>query len=118
MLEVQQRLKSNDYGINDLNLKIAYLEKRIVNSKTHTEAFQTINSTYKTIKKTLVNDAIFHEPILKSLEQDLHDQSAFIEHIIYLGTPAIKKFKQISTEYKVIFYLFNDSHYYILVKLI
>lgn len=112
MSEVQLRVECKEDGLKDLRGKIANLEKRIVNSNTRTEAIKTINVTYKTIKKTLQDDAIFHEPILKSLEQDINDQMSFIEHILYLGAPAIKKFKQISAEYNVIYLNILTVHFY------
>lgn len=106
------RLKTIDESMIELNSTKAKLEKDIVNSKTRCEAFAVINTTYKAIKKTLEQDAIFYEPILQSLEQDIKDQSAFIQHILFLGAPAIHKFKQISAEYNVIttiYYCFNNE---------
>jgi len=64
------------------------------------KAIKTINNTYKKMIQVLVHDEIFYEPILRSLSSDMDDQSNFIKHILFLGMPAIAKFKELNDEFR------------------
>lgn len=77
------------------------LKKRIINSHTRLEAVKTIHSTYVKIIEILRHDEIFYEPILQSLDNDIKDQETFIEHILYLGAPALRRFKELSEQHTV-----------------
>ncbi|XP_023176769.1 uncharacterized protein LOC111603419 [Drosophila hydei] len=74
------------------------LLKKIGNSNVRMNAIRTINTTYKKMRQVLLQDEIFYEPILRSLDGDIEDQQNFIKHILYLGMPAIAKFKVLNRE--------------------
>lgn len=82
-------------------MKSRVFRKKIENSNVRLKAIKTINGTYRKMIQVLRHDGIFYEPILRSLSQDIEDQSNFIKHILHLGMPAIAKFKELSEEYRV-----------------
>jgi len=88
--------------------------KKIENSKVRLKAITTINTTYKKMIQVLLQDEIFYEPILCSLDDDIEDQSNFIKNILYIGKPAIVGFKHLSKEYQM---LLKDSRNNLQAKL-
>lgn len=90
---------ANEFIIqNEMQSRI--LRKKIANSNVRAKAIRTINATYKKIIQILKADEVFYEPILRSLFNDMADQSTFTNYILYLGRPAIVKFKQLSIRYR------------------
>lgn len=87
----------NEYILQE-ELQSRVLLKKIENSKVRLNAIRTINTTYKKMRQVLLQDEIFYEPILRSLDDDMEDQVNFIKHILYLGMPAIAKFKVLNRE--------------------
>jgi len=77
------------------------IRKNIENSNVRLRALKTINGAYKSMIQILRHDEIFYDPILRSLTYDIDDQAAFIKHVLFLGTPAIARFKELSEEYRV-----------------
>lgn len=73
--------------------------RRIENSQVRLKAIKAINLAYKKMVRVLIQDAIFYDPILRSLSDDMEDQTNFIKHILHLGMPAIVKFKELKYEY-------------------
>ncbi|EDW14140.2 uncharacterized protein LOC6572572 [Drosophila mojavensis] len=74
--------------------------KRVENSQVRLKAIKAINIAYMKMVQVLSNDAIYYDPILRSLSDDMEDQATFINHIIYLGTPAIARYKELNLEYQ------------------
>nr|AAX33652.1 Dbuz\CG14609f-PA [Drosophila buzzatii] len=87
----------NEYILQE-EIQSRMLRKKIENSKVRLNAIRTINTTYKKMRQVLLQDEIFYEPILRSLDGDIEDQVNFIKHILYLGMPAIAKFKVLNRE--------------------
>ncbi|XP_017874694.1 PREDICTED: uncharacterized protein LOC108621720 isoform X1 [Drosophila arizonae] len=87
----------NEYILQE-ELQSRVLLKKIENSNVRLNAIRTINTTYKKMRQVLLQDEIFYEPILRSLDDDMEDQVNFIKHILYLGMPAIAKFKVLNRE--------------------
>ncbi|XP_001359747.1 uncharacterized protein [Drosophila pseudoobscura] len=97
---LENRIKYQNEFVLDEELKSRVFLKKIENSNVRLKAIKTINNTYKKMIQVLVHDEIFYEPILRSLSGDMEDQSNFIKHILYLGMPAISKFKELNDEYR------------------
>ncbi|BFF89572.1 uncharacterized protein DMAD_08305 [Drosophila madeirensis] len=97
---LENRIKYQNEFVLDEELKSRVFLKKIENSNVRIKAIKTINNTYKKMIQVLVHDEIFYEPILRSLSGDMEDQSNFIKHILYLGMPAISKFKELNDEYR------------------
>ncbi|XP_014097124.1 uveal autoantigen with coiled-coil domains and ankyrin repeats [Bactrocera oleae] len=97
---LQNRIKYENEFVLEEELKSRVFRKKIENSNVRLKAIKTINGTYRKMIQVLRHDGIFYEPILRSLSQDIEDQSNFIKHILYLGMPAIAKFKELSEEYR------------------
>lgn len=97
---LENRIKYQNEFVLDEELKSCVFLKKIENSNVRLKAIKTINNTYKKIIQVLNHDQIFYEPILRSLDDDMEDQSNFIKHILYLGKPAIAKFRELNNEYK------------------
>ncbi|XP_032593173.1 uncharacterized protein LOC116805430 [Drosophila grimshawi] len=97
--EVENLIRYENEFVLEEQLKSRELLKRIENSKVRLKAIKTINTTYKKMLQVLIQDEIFYEPILRSLVGDMEDQSNFIKHILYLGIPAISKFRKLNREF-------------------
>ncbi|XP_034488067.1 uncharacterized protein LOC117792159 [Drosophila innubila] len=97
---LENRIKYRNEFVLEEELKSRVFIKKIENSNVRLKAIKTINNTYKKIIQVLLHDAIFYEPILRSLNADMEDQSNFIKHILYLGIPAIAKFKELNYEFR------------------
>ncbi|TDG42786.1 hypothetical protein AWZ03_010798 [Drosophila navojoa] len=78
------------------------LMKKIENSNVRLKAIRNINTTYRKMIQVLLQDEIFYEPILRSLDDDMTDQALLIRHILYLGMPAIAKFKELNREFQAL----------------
>ncbi|KAM8704413.1 hypothetical protein ACLKA7_008937 [Drosophila subpalustris] len=100
--EVENRIKYANEFQRDEELKSRVLLKKIENSNVRLKAITTINTTYKKIIQVLLQDEIFYEPILRSLDDDMEDQANFIKHILYMGMPAIAKFKELNAEFRLL----------------
>lgn len=98
---IENRIKYQNEFILDEEIMMRDFVKDIENSNARLRGIKAVNATYKKIIEVLRHDAIFYEPILRSLCGDIDDQANFIKHILYLGSPAIAKFKQLSEEYRV-----------------
>ncbi|KAH8359706.1 hypothetical protein KR093_008423, partial [Drosophila rubida] len=98
--EVQNRIKYVNEFVRGEEVISRMLMKKIENSNVRLKAITTINTTYKKIIQVLLQDEIFYEPILRSLDADMEDQANFIKNILYLGIPAIAKFKDLNVEYR------------------
>ncbi|XP_073819510.1 uncharacterized protein [Musca autumnalis] len=98
--EIENRIKYQDEFVLDEELEMREYMKNIENSNTRLRAIKAVNATYKKMIEVLRHDSIFYEPILRSLSEDINDQANFIKHILYLGQPAITKFKQLGLEYR------------------
>ncbi|XP_032593176.1 uncharacterized protein LOC6564420 [Drosophila grimshawi] len=98
--DVECRIKYENEFVLDEQLKSRVLLKKIENSNVRLKAIKTINNTYKKMLQVLMQDEIFYEPILRSLDGDMEDQSNFIKHILYLGMPAISKFRKLNSEFR------------------
>lgn len=97
---LENRIKyQNEFALEEEIQSRVFL-KKMENSNVRLKAIKTINNTYKKIIQVLVHDEIFYEPILRSLSNDMEDQSNFIKHILYLGKPAIVKFKELNFKYR------------------
>ncbi|KAH8359707.1 hypothetical protein KR093_008424, partial [Drosophila rubida] len=99
---LENRIKYRNEFVLEEELKSRVFIKKIENSNVRLKAIKTINNTYKKIIQVLLHDEIFYEPILRSLNGDMEDQSNFIKHILYLGIPAIAKFKELNVEFRQI----------------
>lgn len=97
---LENRIKYQNEYVIDEEIKSREFIKKIENSNVRLKAVKTINSTYLKMIQVLRHDAIFYEPILRSLNGDMEDQANFIKHILYLGMPAIAKFKELNQEYR------------------
>ncbi|KAH8310668.1 hypothetical protein KR044_002459, partial [Drosophila immigrans] len=97
--EVQNRIKYANEFVRGEELISRVLIKKIENSNVRLKAITTINTTYRKIIQVLLQDEIFYEPILRSLDADMEEQANFIKNILFLGIPAIAKFKELNTEY-------------------
>ncbi|KAH8278655.1 hypothetical protein KR018_006638 [Drosophila ironensis] len=97
---LENRIKYQNEFILDEELKSRVFLKKIENSNVRLKAIKTINNTYKKMIQVLVHDEIFYEPILLSLSKDMEDQADFIKHILFLGMPAIAKFKELNDEFR------------------
>lgn len=63
-------------------------------------AVKTINTTYKKMTQVLGADAIFYEPILRSLDDDIEDQSKMIDYIVDLGFPAVGRLRRLEHQFQ------------------
>ncbi|XP_030374535.1 uncharacterized protein LOC115624085 isoform X2 [Scaptodrosophila lebanonensis] len=97
---LQNRIKYQNEFVLEEELKSRVFLKKIENSNVRLKAIKTINNTYKKMIQVLLHDEIFYEPILRSLSADMEDQANFIKHILFLGMPAIAKFKELNDEYR------------------
>ncbi|XP_075146132.1 uncharacterized protein LOC142220741 [Haematobia irritans] len=98
--QIENRIKYQNVFILDEELQMRDFRKNIENSNTRLRAVKAVNGTYKKIIEVLSHDGIFYEPILRSLCADIDDQANFIKHILYMGSPAIAKFKHLHMEYR------------------
>ncbi|XP_034116400.2 uncharacterized protein LOC117576005 [Drosophila albomicans] len=98
--DVQNRIKYANEFVRGEELISRVLIKKIENSNVRLKAITTINTTYKKMIQVLLQDEIFYEPILRSLDEDMEDQANFIKNILFLGMPAITKFKELNFEYR------------------
>nr|AAX33648.1 Dbuz\CG14609b-PA [Drosophila buzzatii] len=101
---LENRIKYQNEYVQEEEVKSRDFMKKIDNSQVRLKAIKTINIAYKKMVQVLSNDAIFYEPILRSLDGDMEDQANFIKHILYLGMPAIAKFKELNLEYRQLEY--------------
>lgn len=90
---------ANEFILED-EIQCRKLKKKIENSNVRVKAIRAINSTYQKVMQMLLQDEIFYEPILRSLDEDMEEQSNFIKYILYLGKPAISRFKELNIEYR------------------
>nr|AAX33647.1 Dbuz\CG14609a-PA [Drosophila buzzatii] len=97
---LENRIKYQNEYVLDEEVKSRDFIKRIENSNVRLKAVKAINGTYLKMIQVLRHDATFYEPILRSLNGDMEDQANFIKHILYLGMPAIAKFKELNQEYR------------------
>lgn len=98
--ELENRIRyANEFILED-ELHSRKLKKKIENSNVRIKAIRAINSTYQKVIQILLQDEIFYEPILRSLDHDMEDQSNFINYILYLGKPAIAKFRELNIEFR------------------
>lgn len=97
---LENRIKYQNEFVLEEEIQSRGFLKKLENSNVRLKAIKTINNTYKKIIQVLVHDEIFYEPILRSLSNDMEDQSNFIKHILYLGKPAIAKFKELNYKYR------------------
>ncbi|XP_064550231.1 uncharacterized protein LOC135436541 [Drosophila montana] len=97
---LENRIKFQNEFVLEEEVKSQGLIKRIENSNVRLKAIKVINSTYQKMVQVLLQDEIFYEPILRSLDDDLQDQANFIKHILYLGMPAIAKFGELNVQYR------------------
>ncbi|XP_017874690.1 PREDICTED: uncharacterized protein LOC108621717 [Drosophila arizonae] len=97
---LENRIKYQNEYVIDEEVKSRDFIKKIENSNVRLKAVKAINSTYLKMIQVLRHDAIFYEPILRSLNGDMEDQANFIKHILYLGMPAIAKFRELNQEYR------------------
>lgn len=98
--EVEHRVRYATELIIEDEMQSRILKKKIENSKVRAKAIRTINAAYKKIIQILKEDELFYEPILRSLDHDMEDQSTFINYILHLGRPAIVKFKELNIRYR------------------
>lgn len=106
---LQNRIKYEHEILLDEEVKSRMFLKKIENSNVRLKAIKTINNTYKKMIQVLLHDEIFYEPILISLIEDLKDQQKFMEHILFLGIPAIAKFKELSDEFRDMEKVFRNN---------
>ncbi|XP_032593175.1 uncharacterized protein LOC116805431 [Drosophila grimshawi] len=111
--ELENRIRYQNEFVLEEEIKSRDFIKKIENSNVRLKAIKAINSTYQKMIEVLRHDAIFYEPILRSLAADMEDQANFIKHILYLGMPAISKFKELNDQYR---HLENKSSKYHLIK--
>ncbi|XP_017104560.2 uncharacterized protein [Drosophila bipectinata] len=97
---LENRIKFEHEALLDEEVNSRIFLKKIENSNVRLKAIKTINNTYKKMIQVLLHDEIFYEPILISLGEDLKDQKRFLQHILYLGIPAIAKFKELSDDFR------------------
>ncbi|XP_017874697.1 PREDICTED: uncharacterized protein LOC108621721 [Drosophila arizonae] len=97
---VENRIKYENEFVLEEELVSRMLLKKIENSTVRFRAIKTINTTYKKMVQVLLQDEIFYEPILSSLDDDIAEQTHMIKYIIYLGLPAISKFKVLNKEFR------------------
>lgn len=95
-------MKYENYFVLEEETTSRILMKKIENSNVRLRAIRNINTTYKKMVQVLLQDEIFYEPILRSLDDDMNDQALLIRHILYLGMPAIAKFKDLNREFQVL----------------
>uniref|UniRef100_A0A1I8NS64 Uncharacterized protein n=1 Tax=Stomoxys calcitrans TaxID=35570 RepID=A0A1I8NS64_STOCA len=107
--QIELRIKYQNEFVLDEELQMRELRKNIQNSNTRLSAIKAVNTAYAKILEILNHDAVYYEPILHSLCGDIEDQGSFIKHILYLGTPAIAKFEQLSLEYRKMQDLFRKQ---------
>ncbi|XP_065354589.1 uncharacterized protein LOC135949058 [Calliphora vicina] len=99
---IENRIKYEDEFVLEEEIKLREFLKKVENSNIRLRAIKTINATYRKVLQVLRHDEIFYEPILRSLSKDIDDQSNFIKHILYLGIPALAKFKKLNEEYRLL----------------
>ncbi|KAL7728292.1 hypothetical protein ACLKA6_007398 [Drosophila palustris] len=97
--EVENLIRYENEFVLEEELASRVLIKKIENSNVRLKAITTINTTYKKMIQVLLQDEIFYEPILNSLDGDMEDQANFIKNILYMGKPAIARFKRLNLEY-------------------
>ncbi|XP_064550277.1 uncharacterized protein LOC135436568 [Drosophila montana] len=97
--KVENLIKYKNEFVLEEEQQSRVLRKKIENSNLRLKAIRTINTTYKKMIQVLLQDEIFYEPILRSLDDDMQDQVNFIKHILYLGMPAIAKFKELNNKF-------------------
>ncbi|XP_064550253.1 uncharacterized protein LOC135436549 [Drosophila montana] len=97
--KVENRIKYENEFVLEEEQQSRVLQKKIENSYVRLKAIRTVNTTYKKMIQVLLHDEIFYEPILRSLDDDMQDQVNFIKHILYLGMPAIAKFKELNNKF-------------------
>lgn len=100
--EVENRIRYENEFVLEEELASRLVLKKIENSNVRLKAITTINTTYKKMIQVLLQDEIFYEPILCSLDGDIEDQANFIKNILYMGKPAIVRFKHLSKEYQML----------------
>ncbi|XP_034116398.1 uncharacterized protein LOC117576003 isoform X1 [Drosophila albomicans] len=100
--EVENLIRYENEFVLEEELLSRVLLKKIENSNVRFKAITTINTTYRKIIQVLLQDEIFYEPILRSLDSDIEDQGNFIKNILYIGKPAIVKFKELNKEYRML----------------
>ena len=98
---LENRLKYESLNVLEEDKKSQVFRKLLENSNVRLNAIITINSTYKKMIQVLNHESIYYEPILNSLQRDIQDQTDFINHIIYIGGPAIKKIGVLTVEMRV-----------------
>lgn len=98
---IQNRIKFENEFLLDEEVRCWDLRRQVENTHTRLAVVRAVNVTYRKIVQVLRHDEIFYEPILRSLDRDIQDQVDFIKHILYLGTPALGRFKELSEQYRV-----------------
>ncbi|KRF78910.1 uncharacterized protein Dvir_GJ10921, isoform C [Drosophila virilis] len=100
--DVENRIIYENEFVLEEEVMSRVLLKKIENSSVRLRAIRTINTTYKKMVQVLSQDEIFYEPILRSLDDDIEDQTNMIKHILYLGMPAINEFNELNREFKLL----------------
>ncbi|KRG00893.1 uncharacterized protein LOC26527546 isoform X2 [Drosophila mojavensis] len=97
---LENRIKYENEFVLEEEIKARILQKKLDCSTVKVRAIKTINTTYKKMVRILVQDEIYYEPILNSLDDDIVDQTRMIKFIIDLGLPAIDRFKQLKRQFR------------------
>lgn len=97
---MENRIKYENEFVLEEEIVSRMLLKKIENSTVRFRAIKTINTTYKKMVQVLLQDEIFYEPILSSLDDDIAEQTHMIKYIIYLGLPVISNYKVLNKEFR------------------
>ncbi|XP_023176767.1 uncharacterized protein LOC111603417 isoform X2 [Drosophila hydei] len=96
--KLENLIKYDNYVLEEETSRT--IMKKIENSNVRLKAIRNINTAYHKMIKVLLQDEIFYEPILRSLDDDMNDQVALIKHILWLGMPAITKYKELNLTFQ------------------
>ncbi|XP_055908794.1 uncharacterized protein LOC129943400 [Eupeodes corollae] len=97
---LENRIKYQNEFILIEEIQSKQIRNKIECSNVRFKAITTLNDAYKRIIQLLINDEIYYEPILMSLQKDIDNQTQFTNYIIELGLPAITKLQEITEKHR------------------
>ena len=101
--EIQDILKYRNVFEGPDEIMAKKIRMELKNSETRLRAIKTIGRAYTKIIDTMMHDSLYFEPVLTALQDDINEQSGFIENTIKMGLPALDNLEKLTDEFHVCF---------------
>lgn len=93
--ELQDQLNYGDMQQLTNNARATELAAEIQNVKVRTKTIQALNRTCTDFIQLAMNDALYFNPILNAIQEDVTEQEDILRRIMEISRPAIENFAQL-----------------------